>query len=76
MSHPISDHSAPASVQPQLDAKAIRILARSIHRQLHAGGYSSAQVVDFASQILDLVRTQLRDDVGPGQPPLDELAAE
>lgn len=40
---------------PELDAQAIRTLARSIYRTLTASGYSHAHVVDLASAMLDLV---------------------
>lgn len=63
MSQPISHSFTPPSPQPNLDAKAIRTLARSLHRQLRDGGYSSAQVVDFASNLLDLVRSQISDEL-------------
>lgn len=56
MSNPTPTHA------PALDNKAIRTLARSVHREMRGAGYSSAQVVDFASSILDLVRDQYRDE--------------
>lgn len=40
---------------PDLDAKAIRTLARSIYRTLQESGYSQGHVVDLASAMLELV---------------------
>lgn len=70
--------STPAPTDPTLDAKAVRCLARSVHRQLRDAGYSSAQVVDFASTMLDLVRCQFQDEVQDGQGRADaaKLAAD
>ena len=65
-------HPTPNMNEAQLGSKAVRTLARSIHREMRDAGYSSAQVVDFASTILDLVRDQFRDE----SEPVEELAAE
>ena len=55
--------STPTLTPPTtLDTKAIRTLARSVHKEMRGAGYSSAQVVDFASSILELVREQYRDE--------------
>lgn len=53
--------SRPTPQDPELDARAIRTLARTVYRRMRAAGYSGEQVVDFASSMLDLVREHWRD---------------
>ena len=67
-------HVTPTMTEPALDAKAVRTLAQSIHRDMRDAGYSSGQVVDFASTIVDLVRDQYRGELD--RESSDELAAE
>ena len=43
------------------DAKRARILARSFLKQLRANGYSTSQVIGVATELIDLVATDLRD---------------
>lgn len=37
------------------DARALRILAKSVYRELRAGGYATSDVVAFANELLELV---------------------
>ncbi len=43
---------------PEVD-RALRILARSVCRELRAAGYERADLVAFANAVLDLVREDL-----------------
>ena len=43
------------------DAKSARILARSCLTQLRANGYSTSQVIGVATELIDLVATDLRE---------------
>jgi hypothetical protein len=45
------------------DARALKIMAKSVYRDLKANGHSHNDVVAFASALLELVSTELRDDV-------------
>lgn len=44
------------------DAKATKILARTFFNQLRASGYTSTQVIGVATELIDLVTTDLRGD--------------
>lgn len=43
-------------------SRALRILAKSVYRELIASGYGRAEVVQFTNEILDLVTTEMRHD--------------
>jgi hypothetical protein len=54
------------------DAKATRILARTFFNQLRSSGYTPTQVIAVATELIDLVATDIRDgdkasDVPPTQ---------
>jgi hypothetical protein len=40
----------------------LRVLARSVIKELKRSGYRRAEMVAFASELLDVVTTELRDD--------------
>jgi hypothetical protein len=44
------------------DAKATKILARTFFNQLRASGYSSTQVIGVATELIDLVTSDLREE--------------
>ncbi|HXX31878.1 MAG TPA: hypothetical protein VEJ89_14345 [Myxococcaceae bacterium] len=44
------------------DAKATKILARTFFNQLRASGYTSTQVIGVATELIDLVTSDLRGD--------------
>ncbi len=55
---------------PKETDRALRILARSVCRELRAAGYGRTDLVAFANAVLDLVREDLRDpSVRPAPPP-------
>ena len=43
------------------DKKGTKILARTFFAQLQAGGYTPNQILDIATELIDLVTTDLRD---------------
>jgi hypothetical protein len=43
------------------DAKATRILARTFFNQLRSSGYTPTQVIAVATELIDLVATDIRD---------------
>ena len=51
------------------DAKATKILARTFFNQLRSSGYTPTQVIAVATELIDLVATDIRDaDKGPVAP--------
>ncbi len=47
--------------------RGVDILARSFFRQMREQGYSSDQIVRFSSELLDLVHTDIKSDLGPAE---------
>lgn len=43
------------------DKKGTKILARTFFNQLRAGGYTQNQIIDIASELIDLVTHDLRE---------------
>jgi len=41
---------------------AVRVLAKSLFRELKRAGYTRGEMVAFASELLDLVTTEIRTD--------------
>ncbi len=51
------------------DAKATKILARTFFNQLRSSGYTPTQVIAVATELIDLVATDIRDaDKAPVAP--------
>ena len=46
----------------QGDGKTLRIVAKSLYRELRQGGYSPTQVVSLTSELISLVTDELRDE--------------
>jgi hypothetical protein len=44
--------------------RALRVVARSVLKELKRSGYSRAEMVTFATELLDLVTTEIRSDDG------------
>ncbi len=44
--------------------RALRVVARTVLRELKRSGYSRAEMVTFATELLDLVTTEIRSDDG------------
>ncbi len=43
-------------------AKALKILAKSIFRELKTNGYETREIVALSTELLDLVTTEIRPD--------------
>lgn len=51
------------------DAKATKILARTFFNQLRSSGYTPTQVIAVATELIDLVATDIREaDKAPASP--------
>jgi hypothetical protein len=46
---------------PNRDPRALRIIAKSIHKEMRANGYAEEDVVRLASELLDLVATEKKE---------------
>ncbi len=58
----MSDNTtSPTANQP----KALRILAKSVFRELKSSGYQRTEILAFATEMLSLVGTDLRDSTLP-----------
>lgn len=44
------------------DKKGTRILARTFFTQLRAGGYTPNQIIDIASELIDLVTVEMKEN--------------
>lgn len=55
-----SPQSVTAS-NPPSDGRAIRILAKSVHRELRESGYATRDLLEFANELLGLVTEDVRD---------------
>jgi hypothetical protein len=54
------------------DAKATKILARTFFNQLRSSGYTPTQVIAVATELIDLVATDIREaDKGPAATPVN-----
>ena len=51
------------------DGRALKILAKSIYRELRASGYEESDVVGFASEMLSLVSREVRERRASEAPP-------
>lgn len=54
--------SSRPSQTPAGDTRAIRILAKSVYRELRSSGHSQSDIVAFTNSLLELVTTDLRDE--------------
>jgi hypothetical protein len=43
------------------ESRAIRILAKSVHRELRESGYASRDMISFANELLELVMKDVRE---------------
>ena len=44
------------------DARALRILAKSVYRDLKSSGYSRSDIVHFTNALLELVTTEIKSE--------------
>lgn len=59
----------PETRSVEAQPRALRILAKSTFRELKSSGYSRSDILAFATEVLSLVSTDLREQ------PEDEVAA-
>ncbi|MBX3270031.1 MAG: hypothetical protein KF729_07200 [Sandaracinaceae bacterium] len=55
----------PNPVVQAAEPRALRILAKSVFRELKSTGYSRSDVVAFATEMLSLVSTDIRGETDP-----------
>ena len=55
------------------DKKGTKILARTFFTQLRAGSYTPNQILDIATELIDLVTNDLKE---APKPPVEEKTAE
>ncbi len=48
------------------DKKGTKILARTFFTQLRAGGYTPNQILDIATELIDMVTTDLKEPKSAG----------
>ena len=54
--------SAETSTRTAGDERALKILAKSVYRELKASGYSRSDMVGFTNALLDLVTSEIKDE--------------
>lgn len=57
--------SNPTSSIPTAEPRALRIIAKSVFRELKTTGYSRSDIVAFATEMLSLVSSDIRSESGP-----------
>ena len=53
------------------DQKGTKILARTFFSQLRSGGYTPNQIIGIATELIDLVASEIRES-DKSRPPLEE----
>lgn len=71
----MSQSIASAATPSQQGPRALRILAKSVFRELKSSGYSRSDMVAFATEMLSLVSSELRDGTGASAD-AEDIAAE
>jgi len=56
-------HESSSSAPLQNREKALKILSKSIYKDLRQNGYEPRQIVALASEIISLVTSDIKDDV-------------
>ncbi len=54
-----------SAVTPGGEPRALRIIAKSVFRELKTTGYSRSDIVAFATEMLSLVSTDIRQGSAP-----------
>jgi hypothetical protein len=60
MQEPMSNPSTPVTKHPVAGQRALRILAKSVFRELKSTGHTRSDIVAFATEMLSLVSSDLR----------------
>ncbi len=53
----------PSTRESKTDERGVSILARSLFRQMQDQGYSSDQIVGLSSELIELVRVNLQQEL-------------
>ncbi|MEC7520564.1 MAG: hypothetical protein VYE22_11895 [Myxococcota bacterium] len=61
--------SSQSNVSPSQEPRALRILAKSVFRELKSTGHSRSDIVAFATEMLSLVSSDIRGDETLSEPP-------
>jgi hypothetical protein len=48
--------------KPEGDGRALRILAKSVYRELRSSGHSRSDIVGFTNALLELVTSDIKDE--------------
>ncbi len=51
-----------APIEGGSDPRALKIMAKSVYRELKANGHSRSDIVSFTSALLELVTSEIRSD--------------
>lgn len=49
--------------------RALRILAKSVYRELKSSGYARTDMIAFTTELLDLVTSEMKQDATESTPP-------
>jgi len=55
-----------------LDVKGTKILAKSLFKELRGNGYSTNQILNLSTELIDLVTQNLKSESGDSRPPVAE----
>ena len=58
-------HEPSLTTSPSTEPRALRILAKSVFRELKTSGHSRSDIVAFATEMLSLVSSDLRGEGAP-----------
>lgn len=61
MVHAMGDPGTQSPKAQAVDARGIRIIAKSVYRELRNNGHSRTDIVAFTNAVLELVTSELRD---------------
>ncbi|MCB9658853.1 MAG: hypothetical protein R3B40_01650 [Polyangiales bacterium] len=61
----MSTETMPHTQPPSADERGVKILAKSVYKQLKQSGASRAEIVGFTNAMLELVTTEMRDSSAP-----------
>jgi hypothetical protein len=61
MAELIAAESAPKGALPRSPDKPVKILAKSLFRQLRSNGYDDRQIVALSTELISLLTTEIRD---------------
>jgi len=58
----MSEMTTPTRPSPGGQQRALRILAKSVYRELKSSGYSRSEIVGFTHQLLELVTSDIKTE--------------